>query len=148
MDRPNRKGKKKLGKSRPQPKDFMEIGGSPVPGLNLRRVLRGRLRSNYETHLVRVKGFRRDRTAPRCYISHLPEHSTWAAQLTSDLREAGVYILEDRAQIQASDFVVLIGTPAYKQAWDRSAESVAEETNLIRARVGPVSASWPTVIPL
>ena len=42
-----------------------------------------RLRSAYEAHLVRVKGFRRDRAAPRCYLSYVTEQSDWAAQLAS-----------------------------------------------------------------
>jgi len=107
-----------------------------------------RLRSAYETHLVRIKGFRRDRTPPRCFISHAPEQSAWATQVARDLREAGVFVVEDRAHIQESDFVVLAGTPAYKRAWERSDEPIASDAAVVRARLGRAPASWPTVIPL
>ena len=66
------------------------------------------LRSVYETHLTRVKGFRRDRTAPRCYVSHAEEHPAWISSLVHDLRDAGVIVLENRVQIQAKDFILQI----------------------------------------
>jgi hypothetical protein len=57
-----------------------------------------RLRSTYESHLARVKSFRRDRAAPRCYISHLPAQAEWARQLMHDLRDAGIHIVENRTR--------------------------------------------------
>lgn len=53
-----------------------------------------RLRSAYEVQLTKVKGYRRGWATPRCYISHLPEQTTWAAELIRDLRDAGVYVVE------------------------------------------------------
>jgi small GTP-binding protein len=107
-----------------------------------------RLRSEYETHLVRVKGFRRDRAAPRCYISSMPEQASWASSLAQDLRDAGVLILEDQGQAQESDFVILVGSPAYTQAWEAEAESIAADKNLIRSRLHQAEGQWPTFIPL
>lgn len=56
-----------------------------------------RLRSAYETHLVRVKGFRRDRAGPRCRIDHNPYHEAWVAKFAGDLREAGIIVLDEPA---------------------------------------------------
>ena len=86
------------------------------------------LRKTYEMHLSRVKGFRRDRVSPRCFISHLPEQAAWVDQLASDLREAGVYIVGDRTQIQTDDFILLIKTPTYQQAWKRYTTCTLEST--------------------
>ncbi len=105
-----------------------------------------RLRSAYETHLVRIKGFRRDRAAPRCYLSHAPQDGDWAGQLMRDLRASGALVLEDRAQLQDSDFVIAVCTPAYKQAWDRRTK--AADAELIRARLRRADGQWPTVVPL
>lgn len=113
-----------------------------------RDVALARLRSMYETYLVRVKGFRRDQAAPRCYISHMPEQTTWVAQLMQDLRDAGVYVLEDRGQTQENDFVILVGTPAYKDAWDRSAEPIASDANLLRTDLRQTATQQLFLVPL
>src|ERR1044072_7394107 len=47
-----------------------------------------RLRSAYEVHLTKVKGYRRTWAAPRCYLSHIDEQSDAANELIKDLREA------------------------------------------------------------
>lgn len=107
-----------------------------------------RLRSTYEAHLVRVKGFRRDRTPPRCYLSHLPEQSARASQLTRDLRDAGAYVIEDGAQVGEDDFILLLGTPAYREAWGRSDGALAADARIVGPRLGQAKASWPTLIPL
>ncbi len=106
-----------------------------------------RLRSLYETQLVRIKGHRRDRAAPRCYISHIPEQAVWAAQLAHDLSHAGVYILKDQAQVQESDFVILLGAIAYRDSWDRSIESIKLDADLIRKRI-QADEQRPTIVPL
>lgn len=93
------------------------------------------LRSVYETHLTRVKGFRRDRTAPRCYVSHAEDHPAWVSSLVHDLRDAGVIVLENRVQIEANDFILQICSPEYKRAWDASSGRVGEESSLIRAHL-------------
>ncbi len=93
------------------------------------------LRSVYETHLTRVKSFRRDRTAPRCYVSHAEDHPAWVSSLVHDLRDAGVIVLENRVQIQANDFILQICSPEYKRAWDASSGRVGEESSLIRGHL-------------
>src|SRR6185295_3220240 len=37
-----------------------------------------RLRSAYEVHLTKIKGYRRNWAVPRFYLSHLPEQAAWA----------------------------------------------------------------------
>ena len=107
-----------------------------------------RLRSQYETQLVRVKGFRRDRAASRCYLSYLPEQASWASQLAQDLCDAGVLVIEDRAQVQADDFILLVKTPAYKQSWDAAVEPLAADANMIRARLRQAASQRSGIIPL
>jgi small GTP-binding protein len=103
------------------------------------------LRSSYETHLTRIKSFRRDRVAPRCYVSHVDDRLEWVANLVHDLRDAGVIVLEDKGKLQENDFILQICTPAYKDAWDISTGRTGEDARLIRPRL---SKSQPTVIPL
>ena len=92
-----------------------------------------RLRSTYEVQLTKVKGYRRGWATPRCYISHLPEETTWKAELIRDLRDAGVYVIEQANQVQADDFVVLLDTPAYQKRFN--APELAADVPLIRARL-------------
>ncbi len=105
------------------------------------------MRSLYEAQLVRIKGSRRDRAVPRCYISHMPEEAGWVLQLAHDLINGGVYILKREDKIQESDFVVLVGTTAYRDAWDRAAEFIKTDADLIRQRI-EADEPWPTIIPL
>ncbi len=93
------------------------------------------LRNTYETYLVRIKGYRRDRTAPRCYISSMPEQAQWVARLTRDLREAGVMVLTDPTQVQDADPLIAVATPNYEQAWDRGDQAIAADAHLIRNRL-------------
>ncbi|MDX2696335.1 TIR domain-containing protein [Streptomyces ipomoeae] len=109
-----------------------------------------RLRSTYETYLVRVKSFRSDRTVPRCYVSHLPADSAWAAQLARDLREAGVLVVEDAADVRDEDAVLVVLTPEHGRALDRPSGTSAADAELIRARrcTGPGRGQWSRVVPL
>ena len=93
------------------------------------------LRRTYEMHLSRIKGFRRDRLSPRCFISHLAEQTALVNQLISDMREAGVYIVEDCTQVQADDFIILVKTPIYQQSWKRFDDSLAEDVALVQTRL-------------
>src|SRR6185295_6939129 len=52
-----------------------------------------------------------------CYLSHLPEQAAWAKELIHDLRDAGVYVVEQVAQVQPDDFVILLDTPDYQRAF-------------------------------
>jgi small GTP-binding protein len=91
-----------------------------------------RLRSAYEVQLTRVKGYRRTWAAPRCYLSRLPEQSAWAGKLIHDLRDAGVYVIEQVDAVKPDDFVILLDTSAYKQAFNTPA--LAADAQLIQAR--------------
>ncbi|MDQ3812909.1 MAG: TIR domain-containing protein, partial [Armatimonadota bacterium] len=93
-----------------------------------------RLRSAYEVQLTKVKGYRRTWAPPRCYISHLPAQDEWAKKLIHDLRDAGVYVVEQAAQVQPDDFVVLLDTPAYQKAFGTPV--LAADAPLVRARFG------------
>ena len=97
-----------------------------------------RLRSTYEVYLTRVKGFRRTWAAPRCYISHHPEQATWAEDLTQDLREAGVYVVEQAEQVQPADFVVVLDTPVYQKAFRTPA--LAADAPMIQLRLGKTAS--------
>jgi small GTP-binding protein len=107
-----------------------------------------RLRRTYEMHLSRVKGFRRDRIAPRCYISHVPKQASWVSELAHDLRDAGSHVLEDRGQVQGDDFILLVDTPPYRQSYHDRNESIAADAELIDRRLKHSGARHSTVIPL
>lgn len=95
-----------------------------------------RLRSTYEVQLTRVKSYRRAWSIPRCYVSRLPEQSALAEKLVHDLRDAGVYVVEQAAHTQPDDFVILLDTPDYSKAYQHSALALADDIPLIRARLG------------
>lgn len=109
---------------------------------------RARLRSKYEEHLARIKFSRRDRVAPRCFLSTASAHHDWAAHLAHDLRDAGVLVLGDRAMLQPQDYILVLGTPAYKKAWEGGVESPAADMSLILPRLSSSLVGHPTVIPL
>ncbi|MCP4701058.1 MAG: GTP-binding protein [Gammaproteobacteria bacterium] len=90
-----------------------------------------RLRSAYETHLARVKGFRRDRAGPRAYISSLPEQAKWVAKLRDDLLDAGVYVIQERQRMAANDWIVMVDTPLYQQRF----QDDNPDGDLIRVRL-------------
>ena len=106
------------------------------------------LRRRYEMHLLRVKGFRRDRVAPRCFISHLSLQASWAADLVVDLRDAGVRVVDDPAQVQEDDFILLAATPAYRQAWQSLDQSIAADIALVQSRLKGTGRKRLAVIPL
>ena len=108
------------------------IGIHASPWLQ-RQEAAARLRSAYEVQLTKVKGYRRGWATPRCYVSHLPEETTWASELIRDLREAGVYVVEQANEAQADDFIVLLDTPAYQKSFN--APILAADAPLIRARL-------------
>jgi small GTP-binding protein len=109
------------------------IGLSASPWLQ-REEAAARLRSEYEVQLTKVKGYRRDWAVPRCYVSHHPEQVTWAKELIHDLRDAGVFVVEQAAQVQPDDFVVVLDTPAYQKAF--RTPILAADVPLVRARWG------------
>jgi WD40 repeat protein len=104
------------------------------------------LRTKYEIYLSNIKSFRRDRTAPRCFISHVPTQTAWVKNLISDLREAGVHVLDQPADVNLNDFILLAASPAYKDAWDRHSQTITQDMILIRPRLQ--HSERPSVIPL
>lgn len=106
------------------------------------------LRRTYEMHLSPVKGFRRDRTAPRCFVSHLPSQAAWAAKLVSDLRDAGVHVLEDWSQLRETDFILLLTTPDYQKAWVSLDPAIAPDISAVQLRMEAARGQRPNVIPL
>ena len=92
-----------------------------------------RLRSAYEVNLTSIKSYRRGWAAPRCYVSRLPAQKEWADKLTHDLRDAGVYVVEQAAQVQPEDFVLVLDTRAYKDAF--GTPILADDEPLVRARL-------------
>jgi hypothetical protein len=94
-----------------------------------------RLRSSYEVQLTRVKSYRSSWAKPRCYISRLPEQSTWAEKLVRDLRDAGVYVVEQAEQVQPDDYVIVLDTHAYERAYQSSAPALANDLPLVQTRL-------------
>jgi hypothetical protein len=119
---------------------------SLAPGWVRREEALARLRAAYETYLTNIKGYRRDRTAPRCYVSAVSTEQQWAAQLTRDLRDAGVHVLDQAAHVQPQDVVLMLNSTAYQRAWQRKDGALASDQPLIRARLGQKEAR--TLIPL
>lgn len=93
-----------------------------------------RLRSAYEVNLTSIKSYRRGWATPRCYVSRLPAQKEWADKLVHDLRDAGVYVVELASQVRPEDFVLVLDTPAYKNAFGTPA--LADDEPLVRARLG------------
>jgi len=108
------------------------IGIDASPWLQ-REEAAARLRSAYEVQLTKVKGYRRDWAVPRCYVSHHPEQTRWAKELIRDLRDAGVYVVEQIAQVQPDDLVVVLDAPAYQKAF--GTPILDGDAPLIRARL-------------
>ncbi len=109
------------------------IGISASPWLQ-REEAAARLRSAYEVQLTRVKSYRRGWAKPRCYVSHVSEQAALAEELIHDLRDAGVYVVEQAEQVQHNDFVIVLDTPAYQKAFKTPA--LAADAPLVRARFG------------
>ena len=94
-----------------------------------------RLRRTYEAHLSRVKGYRRGWATPRCYLSCAPGQENGAKELVHDLKDAGVYIIENPAHVQPDDFVVVLDTPAYKGHWKYPTETFQSDVKLVKDRM-------------
>lgn len=92
-----------------------------------------RLRSMYETQLVRVKGYRRGWETPRVYISHVEEQNSFVTMLIHDLSAAGVYMVNKPSDVRPNDMVILLDSPAYQKAWQRSL--LETDMQLIRPRL-------------
>jgi small GTP-binding protein len=95
-----------------------------------------RLRSTYEVYLSNVKSYRRGRATPRCYLSRAPGEENCAADLIHYLQDAGVYIIEEAAQVQPDDYVVVLDTLAYQRLWRNPTPAFETDANLVKARLG------------
>ena len=111
------------------------IGIGASPWLQ-REEAAARLRSAYEVQLTKVKGYRRDWAAPRCYVSRMNEDSERAKELIKDLRDAGVYVVDQSAQVQPDDFILVLDTPAYKKAFKSASSELTADIPLVNARFG------------
>lgn len=94
-----------------------------------------RLRSTYEQYLSRVKGYRRDWTTPRCYLSYVPAQGTYAQRLISDLQDAGVYLITEASQVQSDDYVILLDTAAYQQLWQQPTTDFEADKTIVQTRL-------------
>jgi small GTP-binding protein len=95
-----------------------------------------RLRAAYEVQLTRVKSYRRTWATPRSYVSHLPEQAPQAEQLTGDLRDAGVFVVEQPPQVLDDDFVIVLDTAAYEKAFQSSSPALGADARLVKVRLG------------
>ncbi|HEX9931058.1 MAG TPA: TIR domain-containing protein [Pyrinomonadaceae bacterium] len=107
------------------------IGIAASPWLQIEEAA-ARLRSTYEAKLTKVKGYRRDWVAPRCYVSYLPEQREWAEKFINDLRGAGVYVVEQVDLVQPNDFVMMLDSLVFQRAWKANAYP---DANFIKARL-------------
>jgi WD40 repeat protein len=96
-----------------------------------------RLRSDYEVALTRVKSYRRGWAFPHCYLSHVPAQVLWAEKLKHDLSDAGVVVVEQAQEVKPNDFVIVLDTPAYQQAYNTP--TLAADVPLISAHFGKQS---------
>jgi small GTP-binding protein len=94
-----------------------------------------RLRSTYESHLSRVKGYRRERATPRCYLSRAPGEENLAEDIAHDLKDAGVYIIEYPNQVQPDDYIVILDTPDYQRIWHKPTQEFVAEFKFIKDRM-------------
>ncbi|MDJ0902761.1 MAG: GTP-binding protein [Xenococcus sp. MO_188.B8] len=105
-----------------------------VPDWLKREEATARLRSTYEQHLSRVKGYRRGWATPRCYLSFAPERKNYAKKLISDLQDAGIYVIEKASQVQSDDYVILLDSPDYQRLWNQPTTKFEADKNLVKAR--------------
>ena len=111
------------------------IGIGASPWLQREEAM-ARLRSSYEKHLTNIKSYRRGWATPRAYLSYLPEQKQWADKLIHDLRDAGVYIVENSADLKTEDFAIILDTPAYQKAFLAQSPVLGNDPTVIRARLG------------
>ena len=135
--------------------------------------LTAKRRTVFESALVRIKALRRNRhageRAPNCFISYAwgdARDERWVATLAMDLQDGGVQVTYDRKDnaaigasvprfigtIESSDFVVVVGTPSYREKYEnkhsRRGTTVAAEVDLINVRLTGTEELKATVLPL
>ena len=110
------------------------LGAKETRQVQLEEAL-AKLRNIYEANLVRVKGFRRDRAAPSCYISHADDQDEWITKLVRDLRDAGISMLEEQGQLKENDFILQVCTPTYKELWSKSTGRPGKDIDTVRRQL-------------
>jgi small GTP-binding protein len=95
-----------------------------------------RLKNTYETHLVRVKGYRRNWAIPRCYISHAVEQNEFAERLAHDLADAGIFVIGESSKVEPNDNIIIIDSKAYKEGWAKKA--LQADIKLIQPRLADI----------
>lgn len=109
--------------------------GTGASGWLQREEAAARLRSMYEVHLSNIKSYRRGWATPRCHLSRAPGQEECAAKIIHDLQDAGVYIVEDAAQVQLDDYIVVLDTPDYQRIWRNPTQAFASEVKLVKDRM-------------
>ncbi|GAC1354272.1 MAG: hypothetical protein NVSMB38_32280 [Ktedonobacteraceae bacterium] len=129
-------------------------------------------RTSYETALVRVKGFLRDRvdtTVPTCFVSYawgVVEDERWVLQLANDLRNAGIDVVLDQlhnaafgssiarfiTRIEQSAYIVVVGTPSYREKYEKRVSQygsvVAAEVDLLEQRLMGTEEQKASILPI
>jgi len=162
------------GKKIGLPKVAEEIALAPADRqLMDQQELTARRRSQFETVVTQVKAFVADRgkeaARPSCFVSYawgVPVQERWVErQLATDLRNAGIEVILDQwrnaeiganvarfvGAIEQSDFVVVVGTPLYREKYENKISEagsvVAAEVDLINLRLIGTEEQKETVLP-
>lgn len=109
--------------------------GTDVSDWLKREEATAKLRSTYEQHLSRVKGYRRSWATPRCYVSYAPEQASYIQKLIPDLQDAGVYIVTDVEQVQPDDYVLILDTSNYRTLYKAPTLAFFSEAKLTKNRL-------------
>jgi hypothetical protein len=163
------------GKSMP-----LQYGGKRLPNtgeLRLRAEAEAMpgSRSRMQTHFPDVYGkikefFVRDNTeSASCFISYawgVAQHEAWVRRLADYLGDAGIDALLDQwdnpdigqsneqflKQIADSEFILVVGTPLYRQKFDGKLSTtgsfVSDEVDLINKRLNATKQERASVLPL
>src|SRR5947209_11030516 len=130
-----------------------------------------KLRTSYETALSSIKKVvqKRKSTAPTCFISYAwgdDLQKRWILTLADDLRKADLGVVIDQwdnaaigasiprfiSRIEVCDFILAIGTPAYRQKYDNNVSPqgsvVAAEVDLMNRRLIGTEAQKASILPL
>ncbi len=131
-----------------------------------------KMRTSYETALVRVKGVVRDRkdtAVPSCFVSYSwgnTAHERWVARLADDLQKADVNVVLDQwdnpmigasvarfiSRIAKSDYILVVGTPVYLQKCENNLSPegsvLAAEVDLMGVRLLGTEQQKASILPV
>jgi small GTP-binding protein len=111
-----------------------------------RQELLARLRSSYEANLARIKAYRREDAAPRCYLYFPPSTQAWAAELRQDLRDAGAELIAEPTEVTSGDVVLIVYAPG--RGIRRDSAAVGEHIAPLLLGPGRAWADRPAVMTL